>query len=194
MSNKFNADKLPVIFQLNLLQFFIYLRAYSTVQWSIIKQVRAKSETQIKDKTRERVGLSFKLESFNYSNYAKVKVKVTSQLTVSRSACFGDKAPIWGPKIRFLLVRQLRVCWGRAPSLMRGRVCRLQLLLTFASAVNLASGSHGTHDHILVSQIRDSPNLVGYFFFFLVGPTRGSLLPLRSIGLSFLSFLIKDSR
>jgi hypothetical protein len=28
------------------------------------------------------------------------------------------------------------------------------------------------------------------FFFFLVAPTRGSLLPLRSIGLSFLSFLI----
>jgi hypothetical protein len=32
------------------------------------------------------------------------------------------------------------------------------------------------------------------FFFFLVAPTRGSVLPLRSIGLSFLSFLIKDSR
>jgi hypothetical protein len=28
------------------------------------------------------------------------------------------------------------------------------------------------------------------YFFFLVAPTRGSLLPLRSIGLSFLSFLI----
>jgi hypothetical protein len=32
------------------------------------------------------------------------------------------------------------------------------------------------------------------FFFFLIAPTRGSLLPLWSIGLSFLSFLIKDSR
>jgi hypothetical protein len=32
------------------------------------------------------------------------------------------------------------------------------------------------------------------FFFFLVAPTRGSLLSLWSIGLSFLSFLIRDSR
>jgi hypothetical protein len=31
-------------------------------------------------------------------------------------------------------------------------------------------------------------------FFFLVAPTLGSLLPLWGIGLSFLSFLIRDSR
>jgi hypothetical protein len=46
-------------------------------------------------------------------------------------------------------------------SLMRGWVCRLQLLLTFASAVILGSESRGTHDHILQSQIRDSSNLEG---------------------------------
>jgi hypothetical protein len=39
---------------------------------------------------------------------------------------------------------------------MRGRVCRLQLLLALASAVIL-----GSHDHILLSQFRDSPNLEG---------------------------------
>jgi hypothetical protein len=44
-------------------------------------------------------------------------------------------------------------------SLMRGWVCRLQLLLAFASAVILRSESRGTHDHILLSQIRDFPNL-----------------------------------
>jgi hypothetical protein len=44
-------------------------------------------------------------------------------------------------------------------SLTRGWVCSLQFLLTLASAVNLRSKSRGTHDHILLSQIRDSPNL-----------------------------------
>jgi hypothetical protein len=42
---------------------------------------------------------------------------------------------------------------------MRGWVCRLQLLLVLVSAVILGSESRGTHDHILLSQIRDSPNL-----------------------------------
>jgi hypothetical protein len=42
-------------------------------------------------------------------------------------------------------------------SLMRGWVCRLQLLLAFANAVILRSESRGTHDHILISHIRDSP-------------------------------------
>jgi hypothetical protein len=42
-------------------------------------------------------------------------------------------------------------------SLTRGRVCRLQLLLVLASAVILGSESHGTRDHILLSQIPDFP-------------------------------------
>jgi hypothetical protein len=44
-------------------------------------------------------------------------------------------------------------------SLTRGWVCRLQLLLILASAVILRSESR--YDHILLSQIRDSPNLEG---------------------------------
>jgi hypothetical protein len=44
-------------------------------------------------------------------------------------------------------------------SLTRGWVCSLQLLLVLASAVILRSASRGTHDYILLSQIRDSPNL-----------------------------------
>jgi hypothetical protein len=39
-------------------------------------------------------------------------------------------------------------------SLTRGWVCRLQLLLALASAVILGSESRGTHEHILLSQIR----------------------------------------
>jgi hypothetical protein len=43
----------------------------------------------------------------------------------------------------------------------RGWVCRLQQLLILASAAALRPESHGTHDKILLSQIRDSPNLEG---------------------------------
>jgi hypothetical protein len=46
-------------------------------------------------------------------------------------------------------------------SLTRGWVCILQLLLVLVSAVILRSESRGTNDHILFSQIRDSPNLQG---------------------------------
>jgi hypothetical protein len=42
-----------------------------------------------------------------------------------------------------------------------GWVCRLQLLLVPASAVILKPESRGARDHILLSQIRDSPNLGG---------------------------------
>jgi hypothetical protein len=46
-------------------------------------------------------------------------------------------------------------------SMTRGWVCHLQLLLVLASAVILGSESRGTRDHILLSQIRHSPNLEG---------------------------------
>jgi hypothetical protein len=42
-------------------------------------------------------------------------------------------------------------------SLTRGWVCRLQLLLVFASVVILMYEPHGSHDHILLSQILGSP-------------------------------------
>jgi hypothetical protein len=55
--------------------------------------------------------------------------------------------------------------YGHSPyvisSLTRGWVYLLQLLLVPASAVILMSESRGTHDHILLSQIRDSPSLEG---------------------------------
>jgi hypothetical protein len=44
---------------------------------------------------------------------------------------------------------------------MRGWGFRSQLLLGLASAVILRSDSLGTRDHILLSQIRDSPNMEG---------------------------------
>jgi hypothetical protein len=63
-----------------------------------------------------------------------------------------------------IFIFQQNIC-GYSPyvssSLTRGWICCMQLMLDFASAVILKSESHGTHDHILLSQIRDSSNLMG---------------------------------
>jgi hypothetical protein len=51
-----------------------------------------------------------------------------------------------------------------ASSLMRRRVCSLQLLLFLVSAIILGSQSY---DHIFLSQIEDSPNLEGQVHVFI---------------------------
>jgi hypothetical protein len=56
-----------------------------------------------------------------------------------------------------LHVWQLRSCSCGAPSLTRGRVCPLYMLLALDSEVFLGSESLGTWDHILLSQIWDFP-------------------------------------
>jgi hypothetical protein len=68
-----------------------------------------------------------------------------------------NKAPNWGLRSDFITVWQLWVYWCGALSLTRGRVCHLQLLLALASEVILESEPLGTHDHILLSQVRDFP-------------------------------------
>jgi hypothetical protein len=64
-------------------------------------------------------------------------------------------------------------------SLTRGRVCHLQLLLVLASAIILRSESHGIHDHILLSQIRDSLNLEGQVPLF-ISPRKRHWVPFSS--------------
>jgi hypothetical protein len=59
-----------------------------------------------------------------------------------------NKAPTWGPIPNFYY------CQTVAGLLTRGRVCRLQLLLAFASAVILGSESQGTYNHILLLHSR----------------------------------------
>jgi hypothetical protein len=99
--------------------------------------------------------------------------------TVSRSVCLGKRHPSGAYDHIFVIVRQLRVCSCGTLSLARGRVCRLQLLLVIASAVIFASESHGTHDHILLSQIRDFPfrrllRLAGLRWRYSTLPPKGS--------------------
>jgi hypothetical protein len=66
-----------------------------------------------------------------------------------------NKAHNWGlrPDLDYYLT--VAVCSFGAPSLTRGRVCRLQLLLALARAVIFGSEPRRTRGHILLSQIRD---------------------------------------
>jgi hypothetical protein len=61
-------------------------------------------------------------------------------------------------------------------------VYSLQLLLVLASAVILRSESRGTHNHILLSQIRDSPNLEDQVPVFISPRTRVAWLYPQALG------------
>jgi hypothetical protein len=85
---------------------------------------------------------------------------------------------------------QLNTC-GYSPyvtsSLPRGWVCRLHLLMVLASSVILRSESRGTHDHILLSQIRDSPNLEGTVPVFISPINRVAQLYPQALGSLFVA-------
>jgi hypothetical protein len=96
------------------------------------------------------------LSTLNWTG-CQVKVKVILRTTVSRPVCLGIKHPFGAYDQILIIVWQLWACWFGAPSLTRGRVCRLQFLLALASAVIFGSESRKTRGHILLSQIQDFP-------------------------------------
>jgi hypothetical protein len=117
----------------------------------------------------------------------EVKVKVMLWPTVSRRVYPAVKHPSGAQDQISITVRQLQVCWCEAPSLTRGWICRLKLLLALASAIILGSESRGTHDHILQSHIRDSPNLEGQVPVFISPRNRVLQLYSQALGSLFVA-------
>jgi hypothetical protein len=70
---------------------------------------------------------------------------------------------------------------------MRRKVCHLQFLVVFVSAVILGCESRGTHDHILVSQIQDSSNLEGQVAVFISPRSKVAQLQPQALGSLFVS-------
>jgi hypothetical protein len=109
-----------------------------------------------------------------------LSLSLTLRPTVSRPIYLGIKHPSGAYDQIFIIVWQLPVCWFWAPSLTRGRVCRLQLQLTLTSAVIFGSESRRTRGHILLSHIWDFPfrrllRLAGSRWRYSTPPPHGSI-------------------
>jgi hypothetical protein len=88
--------------------------------------------------------------------YADILLVLKLKLNYDRQSV-GQSVLVSGTRDQFFFLlkiffSQLRVCYFIAPSLTRGRVFNLLLLVALASAVPLGSESRGTRDLILLSQ------------------------------------------
>jgi hypothetical protein len=99
----------------------------------------------------------------------RVTVKVMLRWQVCLSWC---QAPICGQWPDFSIT----------PSLTRGRVCSLQLLLSLANSVVYVFESSRNNDHTLLSQIWHSPNLEGQVPAFITPRNRVAQLYPRALG------------
>jgi hypothetical protein len=97
----------------------------------------------------------------------RVRVRVTLRLVVFRQSVRLVARPLENHDQYFFQLKTFGYIPYVTSSLTREWVCRLQLVLVLASAVILRPESRETHDHILLSQIRDSPNLNGQVPVFL---------------------------
>jgi hypothetical protein len=86
----------------------------------------------------------------------ELSIQSQSQIaTDGQSVCLSPcRAPAGAHDRIFLCVWKLLSCPCGALSLMRGRVCSLQLLLVLASAVIFGSKARRTRGHILLSRLK----------------------------------------
>jgi hypothetical protein len=143
----------------------------------------------VREETPALLGPSETANLTHWAIHITVKVKVTLRLAVCRQSVRLGAKPFETHCHHFF---QFNAC-GHSPYvisfLMRGWVCRLQLLLAFASAVILRAESRKTHNHILLSRIRYSPNLEGQVLVFISPRNRvGQLYPVALGSLSFASY------
>jgi hypothetical protein len=111
-----------------------------------------------------RLDSSSKLQMRQYHKRLTERPFSQSELELLYDWRFTANQFVLAPNPLRLTTRDIFVNWTIAvfspyvtSSLTRGYVCRLRLLLAVASAVIFGSESRGTHDHILLSQIRDTP-------------------------------------
>jgi hypothetical protein len=94
-------------------------------------------------------------------NYVVEEVEVKLRTTVSRPVRLVVRYPSGNHRQFFfhfeIVFRELQVCYFVVPSLTRGRVCNLLLLLVLVSADPLGSESRGTQDRILLSKFLTLP-------------------------------------
>jgi hypothetical protein len=107
--------------------------------------------------------------------------------TVSWPVCLDVKHPTWVQDQIFITINHLWICLRETPSLTSGLVFRLQLLLALVSVVILGSTPLRTHDHILLPQIGDSPNLDGQVPVFISPRKRVTQLCLQALGSRFVT-------
>jgi hypothetical protein len=113
---------------------------------------------------------------------ARVRVRITLRLAVYRQSVRLGAKPLETHDQYFF---QLKPC-SHSPyvtfSVTRGWICNLQFLLALASAV---SESRWTHDHVVLSQIRVSPNLEGQVPVFISPRNRVARLYPQTLGSLF---------
>jgi hypothetical protein len=138
---------------------------------------------------------TFQLQLPNWTNSLPT-AKLTHKSKSKSKICYGWQSVIqsvlvsssvWNPRPDFWYCQTVSCLWCGVPYLTRGQVCHLQLLLALASAVILWSESHGTHDHILLSQIWLIPNLEGQVPVFISLRNRVAQLYPQALGSLFVT-------